>query len=110
MESAPTDLIVTFKLTPVGEDIILPPFIKVSLRITRAVGGLAAARSRSRSDNTPCCHSLRSRRYATPAPTGLIVALIFVCRKGLSPHALPNAMLQGRLDYGSHLIIWRYLY
>ena len=26
------------------------------------------------------------------APTGLIVALIFVCRRGLSPHALPNAM------------------
>ena len=31
------------------------------------VEGLAAARSRSRSDNTPCCHSLRSRRYATPS-------------------------------------------
>ena len=30
---------------------------------------LAAARSRSRSDTTPWCHSLRSRRFATPVPT-----------------------------------------
>ena len=29
---------------------------------------LAAARSRSRSDTTPWCHSLRSRRFATPSP------------------------------------------
>ena len=57
-----------------------PPYIKVSLRITRAVRGLAAARSRSRSDNTPCCHSLRSRRYATPAPTGLYGVCCFWCR------------------------------
>ena len=35
----------------------------------RDAEGLAAARSRSRSDNTPCCHSLRSRRYATSSPT-----------------------------------------
>ena len=55
----------------VGEDIILPPFIKIALRFARTVEGLAAARSRSRSDNTPCCHSLRSRRYATPVPTEL---------------------------------------
>ena len=35
----------------------------------RDAEGLAAARSRSRSDNTLCCHSLRSRRYATSSPT-----------------------------------------
>ena len=35
----------------------------------RAVEGLAAARSRSRSDSPPDCHSLRSRRFATSAPT-----------------------------------------
>ena len=35
----------------------------------RDAEGLASARSRSRSDNTPCCHSLRSRRYATSSPT-----------------------------------------
>ena len=42
----------------------------MSLFLSWTVEGLAAARSRSRSDNTPCCHSLRSRRYATPVPTG----------------------------------------
>ena len=31
--------------------------------------GLAAARSRSRSDSPPDCHSLRSRRFATSPPT-----------------------------------------
>ena len=64
-----------------------PSFIKISLRFARAVGGLAAARSRSRSDNTPCCHSLRSRRYATPAPTRFVGFLIFVCRGGYYPPA-----------------------
>ena len=29
-------------------------------------GGLASARSRSRSDSPPDCHSLRSRRFTTP--------------------------------------------
>ena len=64
----------------VGDDVLGVPFIKISLRFARAVGGLAAARSRSRSDNTPCYHSLRSRRYATPAPTGLCAFDIFDCR------------------------------
>jgi len=31
---------------------------------------LVATRSRSRSDTTPWCHSLRSRRFATSTPTG----------------------------------------
>ena len=31
--------------------------------------GSTAVRSRSRSDNTLCCHSLRSRRFATSPPT-----------------------------------------
>ena len=35
---------------------------------------LAAARSRSRSDNTPCCHSLRSRRFATHRRRLILVA------------------------------------
>ena len=30
---------------------------------------LVATRARSRSDTTPWCHSLRSRRFATPVPT-----------------------------------------
>ena len=64
----------------VGEDIILPPFIKIALRFTRAVGGLAAARSRSRSRNALRCFSLRSRRYATPALTGLCDICYFGCR------------------------------
>ena len=41
----------------------------MSLRFARDAEGLAAARSRSRSDNTLCCHSLRSRHYATSSPT-----------------------------------------
>ena len=35
---------------------------------------LAATRSRSRSDNTPCCHSLRSRRFATHRRRLILVA------------------------------------
>ena len=73
-------MIVIPTLSSVGEDIIPPPFTKIALRFARAVGGLAAARSRLRSDNTPCCHSLRSRRYATPAPTGLYGVCCFWCR------------------------------
>ena len=42
------------------------PFREVSFRHGFAVPPiLAAARSRSRSDTTPWCHSLRSRRFAT---------------------------------------------
>ena len=35
-------------------------------------GGLAAARSRSRSDNALRCHSLRSRRFATPTVRNIV--------------------------------------
>ena len=35
----------------------------------RDVEVLASTRSRSRSDSPPDCHSLRSRRFATPSPT-----------------------------------------
>ena len=41
-------------------------------------------------------HSICSRKKRADmesAPTGLMVVLKFVCRKGLAPHALPNAIL-----------------
>ena len=49
---------------------------------------LAAARSRSRSDTTPWCHSLRSRRFAT-SRRGAMLHLRETCEKAPRAASLP---------------------
>ena len=65
-----------------------PVFYENILVFSWTVGGLAAARSRSRSRNALRCFSLRSRRYATPVPTefGGFLKLMPVGEDIILPH------------------------
>ena len=53
----------------VGAIHVSPVFLQTMCVCLRDVVVLVATRSRSRSDSPPDCHSLRSRRFATPSPT-----------------------------------------
>ncbi len=79
----------------------LPPQMKLNPSYR-----LAAARSRSRSDNALRCHSLRSRRFATPR-SGISSRSDFIPRKMVGfttqlccsvPSGLPNCA-RGSLAY-----------
>ena len=54
----------------VGDDVLDVPHCRKTTFLADRVVGLTAARSRSRSDSPPDCHSLRSRRFATLAARG----------------------------------------
>ena len=68
--------------------------------LSMAVEVLAAARSRSGSDSHLGCHSLPSRRFATPVPT----KLTFSPYGGVTPDAKIIIKHCGSKTYALHLI------
>ena len=81
-------------------DVFALPFgLYKNHRVSRVAEGLAAARSRSRSDTTQWCHSFRSRRFATSTPTRLWVNI--ACAPPRSLHKFHRLALSFRHGFAA---------
>ncbi len=86
----------------------IPPFLELLMgfgsrlraRSSAALTGLAAARSRSGSDSPPDCHSLPSRRFATPGLSFTTAPLRIPLAKNSHIHKGCESFLELLMGFG----------